>query len=795
MKKILLSLGAVMLGAVMANADVVIESTSQSYATLQEAINAAAAGDVLLVNGSAVLPNSRMGIAKSLTIKGDTEDATIVRGRSAKNILINSGAKVTFEAITFDGGTPAVSNDRFMEVSAGNTKAYFNNVKFTNFNLPSGLIEVKNSGTVELNGVKGTNNICTKGEVFIGSNGSKITGDNNLGIFLERTNNISAENITNEEPIALFVDFPARTNKSALVTGCDDVTKFAINHPYYTISVNGGVLVAEMKSIVDAAGNNYTDLQVAVDAVQDTDAPELTLVSDFRLPNNRITIRGSLTIKGADGVTPSFTRYLDGRVAILINNQNEVTFENLKFDMDKRSGKNHFIEVTADGTTANFKNVIFFNFPESYRTENIYNGYLQIVFGATALLENVKFEYPADATPAATGAFAGPFDVKIGTGNVTLVGDNNFSLYLDGTNKVKVATLTNEKPIMLTLATPERVFVEGAKVADKFVSSTLDYEVQADADGNTMLAVAPFVKIDGNTMVFTEIADGLYKAQGAIDGEFTIRTKEPLAAAVYYTLAEGTDFATATNLPLAEGSAAIVADAANYTVLFDANAKTLALYSYAELMPETSMYMHGTFYDRHFDLGWPVEPSNVSIDESGVATYTFDDILLEAAADDPDAAYFVLSSWKADARELAKGSVMKAAPNAMTTEAIKAKAAEIKGHRYYADFASLAEGESNESNITVHVDGADAKSAPLFKVKPGYYSLEARVTKDGDNIMTLGYQGVTTGVESVSAAEAAVVNVYSLQGVLIRAAVEAADATEGLPAGIYIVDGRKVYVK
>lgn len=51
---------------------------------------------------------------------------------------------------------------------------------------------------------------------------------------------------------------------------------------------------------------------------------------------------------------------------------------------------------------------------------------------------------------------------------------------------------------------------------------------------------------------------------------------------------------------------------------------------------------------------------------------------------------------------------------------------------------------------------------------------------------------VITGVEAVAAEMGGVVDVYTLQGVKVRAGVEAAEALEGLPNGLYIVGGKKV---
>ena len=66
----------------------------------------------------------------------------------------------------------------------------------------------------------------------------------------------------------------------------------------------------------------------------------------------------------------------------------------------------------------------------------------------------------------------------------------------------------------------------------------------------------------------------------------------------------------------------------------------------------------------------------------------------------------------------------------------------------------------------------------------------------GVNQRMLPLDGGTTGIEAVEAAEAdALVNVYTLSGVEVRHQVRAAEATDGLQRGIYIVNGKKMVVK
>jgi len=55
--------------------------------------------------------------------------------------------------------------------------------------------------------------------------------------------------------------------------------------------------------------------------------------------------------------------------------------------------------------------------------------------------------------------------------------------------------------------------------------------------------------------------------------------------------------------------------------------------------------------------------------------------------------------------------------------------------------------------------------------------------------------GTQSAISSVISGNDTFVNVYNLQGMAVKTAVSAADATAGLPSGLYIVNGKKIYVK
>ena len=54
---------------------------------------------------------------------------------------------------------------------------------------------------------------------------------------------------------------------------------------------------------------------------------------------------------------------------------------------------------------------------------------------------------------------------------------------------------------------------------------------------------------------------------------------------------------------------------------------------------------------------------------------------------------------------------------------------------------------------------------------------------------------VTDGIGTPTSAAATKVSVYSLTGVMVRRQVDAATALDGLPKGVYILNGRKMVVQ
>lgn len=118
--------------------------------------------------------------------------------------------------------------------------------------------------------------------------------------------------------------------------------------------------------------------------------------------------------------------------------------------------------------------------------------------------------------------------------------------------------------------------------------------------------------------------------------------------------------------------------------------------------------------------------------------------------------------------------------------------------------APVWKGVQGTPNTTIEVEGGQWNSYDLPLAEFGYPNHGTVIdqlaftdsTLDSflvNNIYTWG-DDVITGVEEVAYVESATVSVYNLQGVCVRSNVLRGEALTGLPAGLYIVDGKKIMI-
>ncbi|MDE5632191.1 MAG: GH32 C-terminal domain-containing protein, partial [Muribaculaceae bacterium] len=95
------------------------------------------------------------------------------------------------------------------------------------------------------------------------------------------------------------------------------------------------------------------------------------------------------------------------------------------------------------------------------------------------------------------------------------------------------------------------------------------------------------------------------------------------------------------------------------------------------------------------------------------------------------------------------------------------------------------------TSIRVFPTDADADGIEAFA--------ESEITVKELKAWILNHESSTSGIESIigndNADSDGPVDIYNLSGVKIRTSVSRENATEGLPAGFYIVGNRKVFVR
>ena len=442
-------------------ADVKIGETS--YETLQAAVEAANANDVLVVSGEidAQYKNDRITIGQNLTIKG--EDGALVHcTQRGKNLfLINQNVTFTVEIITFDGannGTPRVW-DTTAVVSCEKGTSNFTNVKFANFTITmknsndatniekNAIIGSKNAGSINLENVTFEN--CTVAEGFCmvtakKNNGLKVTGNNpGLSIYLDNGVAFTAADLTNTE--AINVQFAANRAAGNVVTGYTDASKFNFlgMTEGFGVEVDGTNLVYAKQSYVAMIGSTgYKALNDALNAAnvalaEGQEPYTINLLEDADL-TGRVLLAQNASINVVAAETKTISRGDWG------GNHNHVTFEAAK-----------------NPTSISFKNIKFVS------TGSVGGNLFTTQNNGTIILENIDAsEFNTSAAQQVQLKENGIIYVTNSTLGVTKMA-NNTNLHLAGNNTLSIefegiqgsnkyprihadAEMTNTTPIAIT---------------------------------------------------------------------------------------------------------------------------------------------------------------------------------------------------------------------------------------------------------------------------------------------------------------------------------------------------------
>lgn len=236
---------------------VTIEGKAGGYNTIEEALEAAVSGDILLVNED-LTHNNRHSLNVNVTIKGSKPGITIFNDYNNQAYLIT--ANVVLEDLILDGGNKTADKN-YISVEGGSLT--MKNVTFKNYSSTHAnkFIHVKDKYDVHLKGVK-VENVSVNdnyGMVNINRVGSTISGDNNISLHLTAGKSVAVadnEEMTNLDPVDIYMDAPELG--STVVANCTTPEKFALKGE----NTNGMALMAKDGNLVLT-----TDTEAGVEGV------------------------------------------------------------------------------------------------------------------------------------------------------------------------------------------------------------------------------------------------------------------------------------------------------------------------------------------------------------------------------------------------------------------------------------------------------------------------------------------------------------------------------------------------
>ena len=193
------------------------------------------------------------------------------------------------------------------------------------------IFQIKNSGTVNIEGVTAENCNTPMGTFFIGTNNCTMTGNNDICLYLEKANAITASELTNTKPIALKVDAGrAGTN---FIKGWNNPFNFALHDPENLLE--GNILLGTASSIhyinaADAAVtiDNYA-FETIVNAWDCARSNDVIKLHKDNSVNKRLGTPADYTITiDGDGYTLSGSS-LNASLMFLTSNKSRIILKNM----------------------------------------------------------------------------------------------------------------------------------------------------------------------------------------------------------------------------------------------------------------------------------------------------------------------------------------------------------------------------------------------------------------------------------------------------------------------------------
>lgn len=503
-------------------------------------------------------------------------------------------------------------------------------------------------------------------------------------------------------------------------------------------------------------------LKAAIDAAADGDV--LVLTADQTMTGSRINFENSksLTIKGENGVKIVRGEGNTGNLFFLVKNGN-ITFDGVTFDDNNVASTKAMLECTGGSLTV--KNSKFINSITSDPT-----GLFKIK--AKANLENVSVE---NCTMA-----EGRGNFLVGSGDkLTVSGTANYSLYVESTYAFSATNLTGNIALYVQTYTNGRTIVKGATEGFTLANAPEGYSLKAEGS-NLVLSYNKIIVRNETT------GTGYSSLTSALDAMTAPEEGQPETTVI--TVLESTDATKRVGpfgFPVSiKGQGEGVTISRTFGgALFITNGNNMSL----ENLTLDGANKGGKDYeieanqnDKRLSL------TDVKVINSGAAKGVFtvkDDnrilVLNNVTADVAEGKIGINLNGKLELSGNNNLPVLMANNGAKIT---------VTGELTNTDpiAISYADGIAIVKDQVV-VNGCTDPTK--FKLVHDDLVL---VAKDGNLVAG---DSTSSSIDEIEATEAGIVNVYSLQGVVLKEGVEASKATEGLAPGLYIVGGKKIAVR
>lgn len=471
MKKIFTLLAALLVGGTASMAQVWIGSTE--YATIEAAVTAATAGDIIEVKGDVEMKTGITPDKNNLTIQA-VDGVTIsclLKNKRAITLNNNGNLTLTLKNLHFEYTEKDASDKRLMEASKGTL--IMENCKISNFrtvNSGHGVINV--SSTAKLTNVIFENNETKDpGEIRVSANDKlTLSGTTNGSIYTDGTDrNFAVEGAFNPSA-AIKVYIPEnRKVGSILVKNCTDLTKFDLQNDAFILKVDGENIVTAIQPVIYIGETPYDTLDAAVNAAQEGDV--IMVNGDVAIGSRVNFYKKNVTVQGKEGDTRVKLSYgLNNSIGFLVKDAVTIKNVDIVYTRTDACSKN-LVEASKNGTISvgvlTLEDCEISNFISSDD-----KGVICAKDGGSVNLQNVTFE----------NCVVPRSEIFFGANGSSIDGTTNGSIYVEGSYTFSSSSTFNPAP----KAMPETNSMEMAPAAN-----AVKLYLQNHGEGSTVVIGNP----------------------------------------------------------------------------------------------------------------------------------------------------------------------------------------------------------------------------------------------------------------------------------------------------------------